>query len=189
MMSPARFVDFVSRAMGVMDEDGVSSPSTFALIRDPIMHSFHSPTIIAWSNKIAFVIYLAIVSLIVVLSIRTYRFIGKTASIERERLYIFFGCLVYALVCFRLKDYTFIFLIPPAFYIMQYLFKCNRFAGWFVTAALLLNSNYFLDRGLPLQLLWSYYPLLLVYGLWGIFYAYGATQRYGVSLSDTRFES
>jgi hypothetical protein len=114
-------------------------------------------------------IYLVVVSFVVILSIPVFRAIKKTMSVDQEKLYIFFGCVVYALVCFRLKDYTFVFLIPSAFFIVQYFLWHNRLAGWFVIACLSFNSVYLLDHNLGSGLLLGYYPLFLLYGLWVVY--------------------
>jgi Glycosyltransferase family 87 len=163
MVNPSRFAGFLQNAAGVVDDGSIS---TFACVQDTAAHLFTSPIITPWLNKLAFAIYLGVIAFVVALSIPVFRTIKKTVLVDQEKLYIFFGCVVYALVCFRLKDYTFIFLIPSAFFIVQYFLRRNRLAGWFVIVCLLFNSAYLLDHNFGPGLLLCYYPLFLLYGLW-----------------------
>ncbi len=79
---------------------------------------------------------------------------------------IYTSCLAYAVIMPRFKLYSFILLLPAAYYIARKVFKPNPF--WL--SAILISLS--IDPRLPwrslLKELWWYYPLLVAFALWVI---------------------
>ena len=83
---------------------------------------------------------------------------------------IMMACLTYALVMPRFKTYSFILLLPPAYYLLR---RSTRLPAYgFLLAVLLLTVHPPLPVALPfrpvLSHFWLYYPLVLAFLLWGL---------------------
>ena len=102
----------------------------------------------------------------------TYQALVRLKRIEmahNKMITVFLICLLYALIHPRLKDYAYLLLIVPSYYII----KNMRFAKMapFLFILFILSSERLV---LPLAssimaFIWEYYPLLVAYCVWGIF--------------------
>jgi hypothetical protein len=103
---------------------------------------------------------------------------------EREKLLVYQACLVYALVCPRFKDYSYILLIPPAYYIMRRIARKSAGLGEFISnyglanmrtsAVLLVILCITTGSSLPVlsmacRFFWDYFPLWSVCFLWWLY--------------------
>jgi uncharacterized membrane protein len=82
---------------------------------------------------------------------------------------VFLICLLYALIHPRMKDYMYLLLIVPSYYVI----KNTRYTKLapFLFILFILSSE---RLALPIfssvmSLIWAYYPLMIAYCVWGIF--------------------
>ena len=94
----------------------------------------------------------------------------KSAKVENSRmLEVFLVCLVYALIHPRFKDYAYILLIVPAYFIImnnRYT-KTNPFV--FFLAILVYPPFIVPGTEIVFMFFWKYYPLVVAYVIWGMY--------------------
>ncbi len=168
IIAPEMFLDFVKGASLTLAEGGIIAPSTLALIRDSLSE-LTARTGTAVPRLAAPILFSLAVMVIVLISLGAC-FVSKSVmSQDWEKRMIFLACLVYAIIHPRFKDYSFILLLAPAYFIMKRSSFSRIFPFWFILAVI---SNI----GTPLpglssvrSLFWSYYPLLIAYGTWALY--------------------
>ena len=88
---------------------------------------------------------------------------------NRQMLDVFLVCLAYALIHPRFKDYAYILLVVPAYYIIM----SNRFtkANPFVFFLAILLYPPFIIPGTEtiFMFFWKYYPLMVAYAIWAMY--------------------
>ncbi len=109
---------------------------------------------------------------------KAYRRLRYTEREDKERLFLFLACLVYALILPRFKDYSYILLIVPAYFILKELTYWKAKPILFILIILPSPINASLP-GISLisRVIWEYYSLFLAYSIWGLyiyeFFTYG----------------
>ncbi|MDP8229378.1 MAG: glycosyltransferase family 87 protein, partial [Candidatus Electryoneaceae bacterium] len=114
VFQPDWFISFFDAASKI-DERGIVNPSSLSLIQD-IIDKFTSFTGIDVPNIISMIVY-AISALIVVYI--AWRLIKSMPQTDRRIIGLFIFCLTYALIVPRFKDYSYILLIVPTYYIIK----------------------------------------------------------------------
>lgn len=176
MISPGLFANFMQNAAAIY-ERGVRNPATFSLIMDPFQLLARETGIIV-PVAVPMIIFSIVIMGILFASWQAYRRLSYTEREDKERLFLFFACLVYALILPRFKDYSYILLIVPAYFILKELRYWKAAPILFILIILPSPINASLP-GLSLisRVIWEYYSLLLAYGIWGLyiyeFYTYG----------------
>jgi Glycosyltransferase family 87 len=167
VISPDMFTGFIRNALTVVGESGFVGPSTFKFVKDIFnliskMSGPISPTLI-----LATVIGLAAV--VVFLSARAYLLLKQSPVEDREKMVLFLVCMVYALIHPRFKDYAYMLLIVPSYFIM----KNTRFTGAFpfIFVFSILASPRLMLPGMDIlsAVVWQYFPLVIAYALWGLY--------------------
>jgi hypothetical protein len=76
---------------------------------------------------------------------------------------------VYALIHPRFKDYAYMLLIVPSFYIMKNIRFTKAFPFIFIFA--ILASPHLMLPGIDVlsSVLWQYFPLMIAYTIWGLY--------------------
>ncbi len=164
--NPQLFKAFVNNSAG-LDERSAINPSTLALLRDGF-DSLAKYAGISVPGAGQMVLYLALVGVAVLLTILVALPLLRHKSPDREKVLIFLSCLVYALIMPRFKDYSYILLLAPAYFII----KSNRKLYWplFIALALLPIPWVQLPGFEPLRsYLFGYYPLFAAYAVWIVF--------------------
>jgi hypothetical protein len=168
LIVPDMVTSAIQNAFAVVSERGTIVPSTFTLISD-VFKWLPKDSGLATLQAIQFAI-LAVVAAAVILL--TYKAHGrlKSAKVEnRQMLEIFLVCLVYALIHPRFKDYAYMLLIVPAFYIIlnNRFTKANQFVIFFV----ILVYPPFIVPGTEIifMFFWKYYALMVAYVIWGMY--------------------
>jgi hypothetical protein len=104
---------------------------------------------------------------------------------NRQMLEVFLVCLVYALIHPRFKDYAYILLIVPAYYIIMSnrFTKANPFV--FFLAALVYPPFIIPGTEIIFMFFWKYYPLIVAYVIWGMYlyeiFSFGKTPLPGTA--------
>ena len=168
IIAPDLFAHFIRNAQFVVGEPGGLVPSTYKMIGDvfqlianatglTVPHGFRIVTVSAMAVAVIFLSYQAWIRL-------------KCNEIkDKAMLEIFLACLVYALIHPRFKDYMYILLLVPSYYLIK------NFRHTAVTPFLFILFILSCDRMvLPIvssmyALLWAYFPLIVAYCVWGLY--------------------
>jgi hypothetical protein len=168
---PLLFLSFLTNATHTLIERGITNPSTFTFIREMVRGSTGFTNIVSL-NKISFIFYLFTGSAIIFVSCSAYRRLKYAEVHDKEKQVIFMGSLIYALISLRFKDYSFILLIPAAYYAIK---SIPTTTAYMLSAvAVSLSAVHVTLPGLNtiIYFLWNYYPLVITYCLW-VFYLWG----------------
>jgi hypothetical protein len=163
LFTPHLFSDFVANASGLYD----LNDSSFRLIRE-ILTIIGRKTSLSIPSSVTIAAFLAVAAGVVWGTWRAMRTILSSNSPDSDRTAIFLACVAYALILPRLKDYSFIILIVPAYFVIK--------KAAFLPYPLLFLFG-ILPRGTSLlpgfrgmfTTLWSYYPLIVAFGLWALY--------------------
>lgn len=157
---PQLFMDFLGNLAG-LDERGMSNPSTLPFIRD-ISEYFSARTGLEVSLNIQWLVFCAVASIIIVGSVYFYNKMKSGNKADKERVGIFLLCLAYALILPRFKDYSYILLIVPAYYILT---KVENGKVRLLSFALVMVPSFPVKPAL-VNLIMQYYPLILAFYIW-----------------------
>jgi len=165
---PNMFTSAIRNAFAVVSERGTIVPSTFTFISD-VFNWLSKNAGLATPQAIQFAICAAFVTAVIVLTYKA-RIRLKSAKVENSRmLEVFLVCLVYALIHPRFKDYAYILLIVPAYFIIMN----NRYTKTnpFVFFLAILVYPPFIVPGTEIffTFFWKYYPLVVAYVIWGMY--------------------
>ena len=165
---PGLFNQFVLNARGAMSERGVVCPSTFAAISDICMRILPQGFPPMPRKMVLIVLFSIVVTLIASYAWKISRIIAKRQDLQSRILLVYYACCTYALIIPRFKDFMYVLLIPPAYYLIMDTRFVSR--GFILAYVLLLLPT---ATKLPVinnwLFLWEYYPLWCAAVLWGIF--------------------
>lgn len=167
--SPDLLADFIHNAR-VLTDYGIKNPSTLVLIRH-VVALFGRKTGIVVPHNAALALFFPIIAAIVLVSWRAYKVLRSVKPEDKERMTLFLACLVYALILPRFKDYSYILLLVPTFFILKRADHLKGFPFLFILAT--LSSRHIMLPGLNefFGIFWEYYPLMAAYCVW-ILYVY-----------------
>lgn len=148
------------------DEPGrMGNPSTLSLARDAVAIT-SMKTGVVLGSAVAYVLYAIIAVFVVGLSVQHVRSSGAAQRTDWPIIAIYLACLVFALIMPRFKTYSFILVVPPALYILT---RAGNFKTlWPLFALLVLTTSIPFPISPFIQVFWRYYPLLLVFLVWGL---------------------
>ncbi|MBD3298720.1 MAG: DUF2029 domain-containing protein, partial [candidate division Zixibacteria bacterium] len=148
------------------DEPGrMGNPSILSLARD-IVAITTMKTGLVLGNAVAYVLYAIVGVFVVGLSVQHVRGSRATQRPDWPTIAIYLACLVFALIMPRFKTYSFILVVPPALYILTR--SANFKTLWPLFALLVLTTSIPFPISPFIQVFWRYYPLLLVFLVWGL---------------------
>jgi hypothetical protein len=161
------FVRFASRwfqVMAVQWDVGIINPSSYVFVM-ALVEVLNKDLGIHLPGIAPFAIYIAWVILIVSIS---WRLISKldVRKIEHRRIILMLFCVVYALAIPRFKDYSYILLIPPAYFIMSHLVYTKPYALMFILCILSATIAPLPGANVVASILWTYYPFFLGVMVW-----------------------
>jgi hypothetical protein len=88
---------------------------------------------------------------------------------NREMTEVFLVCLLYALIHPRLKDYMFLLLIVPSYYIIKNTRHTKLAPFLFILFVLSCERLVLPIFSSIMSLVRDYYPLMIAYCVWGIY--------------------
>lgn len=157
---PILFTDFVSVATG-LDSRGIRNPASLALIRD--LSEWIDERLFAVPDVLPWLVYGTVATVVVAVTIGAYR-----RSVDKDRLlWLCVFCFAYALAVPRLKDYSYVVLVLPAFFLAYRLPTMATPTA--ILVVLSLAPSWAVPFGLAPQikaLIWGYYPLLCAAAIW-----------------------
>jgi hypothetical protein len=165
---PEYFTGFIKNALIVVGEPGKVVPSTLKFV-GAVSNTLGDISGIVLPAGLQLVIVGLIICGVGYMTYRATRRLKSSQMPNREIIEVYLICLLYALIHPRMKDYMYLLLIVPSYYVI----KNTRFTGLapFLFILFILSSEHL---ALPIfssmmSLLWTYYPLLIAYCVWGIF--------------------
>ncbi len=165
LLSPGLFTDFLVKAGG-LDERGIINPSTLALSRD-VMESLCTKlhlSLPSWTGTGVFLLVCASI-----LSLTWFAIKGKLPNLKcNPRVTVFLLTLVYALVLPRFKDYSYILLIPAAYFILKQPIKLNLYPSALIIF-LMFSPRLPPPADVFYKLSQQYFALILAFFIWGLF--------------------
>jgi hypothetical protein len=165
---PDMFISAIKNAFAVVSERGTIVPSTFTLISD-VFDWLSKNAGLTTPQPIEYAILAVFAAAVILLTYKAHARLKSRKVENRPMLEVFLVCLVYALIHPRFKDYAYILLIVPAYYIIMH----NRFtkANPFVFFLAILVYPPFIVPGTDIifMFFWKYYPLVVVYIIWGMY--------------------
>lgn len=163
------FNDFV-RSIGFnFEERGWNNPTTFALTRD-FFDLVQQKTGVAVPDNARIAVFGLLAAAIVFLTLRAFLILRSRMTEEKSKILIYLGCLSFAMLSPRFKDYAYILLIVPAFYALKRFSTDKGRIFLFVLFCLSTSKTANLPPFIQgYNLVWEYYSLLLAFGLWALY--------------------
>jgi hypothetical protein len=155
-------------AFAVVSERGMVVPSTFTFLSDGFKWVSNNLGV-STPQAIQFVVLIVFATAVVLLTYKAYVRLNSLSVENRPMIDVFLVCLVYALIHPRLKDYAYILLIVPSFYIIMN----GRFTKVYPFIFLLAILAYppFIVPGTEIvfTFFWNYYTLFVAYAIWAMY--------------------
>jgi len=166
VLHPTFFHEFL-KYVSKIDEKEITNPATLVLIKNLLAMCENNFGLIL-PKITGFIIYVIVVISLVVLSMRSFKLI-KYIGLEKKKMLIFLSCLLYALTIPRFKDYSYMLLIVPTYYIIIKTNCVKAFTLFFILT--IISAQYVTLPGLTVvyYFLWKYYPLLIAYFIFGVY--------------------
>ena len=167
MIVPDLFTGFIKNALVVVGERGGGAPSTGKMIA-AIFESIAKMTGLAVPRAFESAIFGIIAAAVVFFSYKACLRLKRAKIENRAMLEVFVVCLVYALIHPRFKDYGYILLLVPSYYIIKNI-RYTRIAP-FLFLLFILSDRMMLPIAASIyDIIWAYYPLFVAYCVWGIY--------------------
>jgi hypothetical protein len=167
VLSPELFSCFITNAVHTTQEGGIINPSTFTLIRE-LCQQLLRISDVSLLNKIALSTHFVVACTVLYVSWPAFKRIKSLKGEDKNKWVIFLACLCYALINIRFKDYSYILLIVPTYFIIKTVRISS--AGLLLLVASISAANVTLP-GAPTvtQFFWNYYPLFVAYLVWVLY--------------------
>ena len=168
LIVPEMSISAFKNAFAVVSERGAVVPSTFTFLSDVFKWASDNTGVVT-PKAIQFAILLVPVTAVVFFTYKAHVRLNSLEVENRPMLNVFLVCLVYALIHPRLKDYAYILLIVPSFYIVMNsrFTKVNPFVFFLAIAA--LPPLIMPGTDLIFTFFWNYYTLFVAYAIWGMY--------------------
>ena len=150
-----------------MGEKGGVVPSTYKLIAG-IFESLAKMAGVKIPKAFGAAVFCIIAAGVVYFSYKACLRLKQPTFENRAMLEVFMVSLVYALIQPRFKDYGYILLLVPSYYIIKNT-RYTRIAPFLFLLFILSNRMLLPIAGFIYDTLWAYYPLMVAYCVWGIY--------------------
>ena len=97
---------------------GLNNPSTFAFVKD-VLNIVEIRVGIELAQWVDYGVFMLIAAVVMGLSIKGLGILADTNNMEGRIVMVFFACLTYALISPRFKNYSYILLILPTYYLLS----------------------------------------------------------------------
>ena len=169
LIYPEMFMGFVRNALTVVGESGAVGPSTEKFVKE--IFALLSQLIGPLPPVVISAVVIALAALVVFLSGKAYFLLKgtRTDHPDRDKMILFLVCLVYALIHPRFKDYAYMLLIVPAYYIMKTTRLKKAFPFIFILSVLAAPHLMLPGFDFLSSIMWRYFPLMVAYTIWGLY--------------------
>jgi hypothetical protein len=168
LINPLYFASFMQNISGLNEKRGILIPSTFSLIKNVSRFLGETYNLVI-PDYAQLVLYFGIIAIIVFVSWRAYKALRASATQDIERMEIFLACFVYILILPHVRDYSYILLIVPTYFLFR---QVRYLAAYpFLMMIAILSDRHVTLPGFPIlfSILWEYYPLMIAYLVWGLY--------------------
>lgn len=169
LILPDMFTSFIRNALTVVGESGAVGPSTEKFVKEifRVIAKMFGPV----SPALITAVVIGLAAVVVFLSGRACLLLKRSLADHEDylKLILFLVCLIYALIHPRFKDYAYMLLIVPSYYIMKNIRYTRAFPFLFVFA--ILASPHLMLPGIDVlsSIVWRYFPLIIAYTIWGLY--------------------
>ena len=171
-LRPEMFRAFLEAGRGTLVErriilpTRIISPTTFSFIA-VIFDLLARRRAIAINQEWQKALFGLIVLLVLFFSYKAYLVLRKYEPEDKEKIFVFLLCLIYALITLRMKDYAYVLLLVPSYHIIKKPHFFRAFPFLFALSILTAAKNVTLpDMGSIYLVMWEYYPPILAYLIW-----------------------
>ncbi|MCX7974499.1 MAG: glycosyltransferase 87 family protein [Candidatus Aminicenantes bacterium] len=166
---PEMFRAYLEAAQKTLVERRIICPTTIGLIYE-IFDLLARRRAIVVNQEWQIALFIVIATIVLILSFKAYIILIRFGHENKEKLLLFGLCFVYALITLRMKDYAYVLLLVPSYFIIKNTSYQKIFPFLFVISILTAAKNVTLpDLGSVYLVIWEYYPLLLAYLMWGLY--------------------
>jgi hypothetical protein len=167
LANPTAWAGYAANAREMSTETGIIAPSTFALAHSLTEFAARHGVPINHIELASWVLYAALATGLAWVG---WRSISKLSRANRMVAALCLACVVFAVVVPRFKDYTYLMLIVPAFVLIELNPSVKRNLPLVLLLVLTSgagsNGSIFQET---VNLAWEYWPLLLAYGMLGLY--------------------
>ena len=167
LIVPELFTGFIKNALQVVGEPGGVVPSTNKLIA-AVFDLIAPMAGLTVPRTVQSTVYLLIAAAVVFFSYKACLKLKLLEAENRAVLEVLVVCLVYALIHPRFKDYGYILLLIPAYYIIINM-RYTKIAPFLFILFIMSNRMMLPIAASIYDVIWSYYPLMVAYCVWGIY--------------------
>ncbi|CAB1058481.1 hypothetical protein D1BOALGB6SA_3237 [Olavius sp. associated proteobacterium Delta 1] len=167
LIVPDLFTGFIKNALEVVGEPGGVAPSTNKLIAG-IFEIVTKITGLTAPHAFQSAIFIMLAAAVVFFSFKACLRLKQVQIDNRAMLEVFVVCLVYALIHPRFKDYGYILLIVPSFYVIKNI-KYSKIAPFLFILFIMSNRMMLPIVSSVYDIIWAFFPLLVAYCVWGIY--------------------
>jgi hypothetical protein len=164
---PDLFTGFIKNALIVVGESGDVVPSTNKLIAG-IFEMVSKITGMTAPPAFQSAIFIIIAAAVVFFSYRACLRLKQAPIDNRALLEVFVVCLVYALIHPRFKDYGYILLLVPSFYVIKSI-HYTKIAPFLFILFIMSNRMMLPIASSVYDIVWAFFPLMVAYCVWGIY--------------------
>ncbi|MCP4627535.1 MAG: DUF2029 domain-containing protein [bacterium] len=164
---PDLFTGFIKNALIVVGESGDVVPSTNKLI-GAIFELIAPLTGLTVPATLESGIFILIAAAVVFFSYKACMRIKHAGTDKRAMLEVFVVCLVYALIHPRFKDYGYILLLVPGYYIIMNS-PSTKIAPFLFIVFIMSNRMMLPIVSSIYDIVWVFFPLMVAYCAWGIY--------------------
>lgn len=166
---PDLLLAFLGAARGTLVEKRIIAPTTIGFILDAFDQLAKRQAIVI-NIEWQIALFVAIITAVLILSYKAYRRLIKSSCEDTQKIILFGLCLIYALINLRMKDYAYVLLLVPSYFILKTKSQAKAFPFLYVLSILTAAKNTTIPgTGTMFLLVWEYYPLLLAYLMWALY--------------------
>jgi hypothetical protein len=144
---------------------GLNNPSTFAFVKD-VLHIIEIQIDVQLAQWVDYGVFMFIALVIIGLTIKGLDILANRNDMEGRMVMVFFACLAYALISPRLKNYSYMLLILPTYYLLRRT-EYKRVYPYILILFCFVVPG--LTKELSLFSLAEYYPLAMASGVWTLY--------------------
>jgi hypothetical protein len=167
LIVPDLFAGFIKNALIVVGEKGEVVPSTNKLIAG-LVDAIAKMTGSEPPPALATALFLIAAAGVTYCSFNACMRLKRAALENRAILEVCMVCLVYALIHPRFKDYGYILLLVPSYYIIRNT-AYSKIAPFLFILVIMSNRLMLPIAASIYDIAWTYYPLLVAYCVWGLY--------------------
>lgn len=168
-VSPVMFRAFLTGAKeAFVIEKCLFTPSTLNIIKAGFIMLAQTKGILV-PNILQLGLFGIVALAVILVSGRAYLVLKSLKTDDKEKIILFLVCIVYALIHPRMKDYAYVLLIVPSYFIITRSSYSKIYP--FLFALAIISSENILLPGMAViyDFMWFNYPLIIAYLIWGLY--------------------